>query len=66
MLLTGRCASADFKGHASGKSMGNMTGLDQAAGVAAALCCRYGTTPRQIDVSKVQKTLIGMGMNLAL
>jgi hypothetical protein len=65
LLVAGRCGSATFLGHASGKSMGNMMELGQAAGVAAALCCTKNVTPRQLDVTSVQAVLASMGVNLA-
>ncbi len=65
LLMAGRCASATFLGHAAGKSMGNMMALGQAAGVAAALCCRLATTPRALDVREVQRALTAMGVDLA-
>jgi hypothetical protein len=64
LLMAGRCASATFMGHASGKSMGNMMGLGQAAGVAAALCCKKGVTPRKLDVKDLQDRLREMGVAL--
>ena len=64
LLVAGRCGSATFLGHAAGKSMGNMMALGQAAGVAAALACREGVSPRQIDVHQVQDALRAMGVRL--
>ena len=64
LLVAGRCGSATFLGHAAGKSMGNMMELGQAAGVAAALCCAQGVTPRKLDVSHVQGVLASMGVRL--
>ena len=64
LLMAGRCASATFMGHASGKSMGNMMGLGQAAGVAAALCCKREVTPRELDVKELQQKLTEMGVAL--
>ncbi|TFH04968.1 MAG: FAD-dependent oxidoreductase [Spirochaetales bacterium] len=65
LLMAGRCASATFMGHAAGKSMGNMMGLGVAAGAAASLAARTGVTPRDVDVSELQKLLTGMGVDLA-
>ncbi len=64
LLVAGRCGSATFLGHAAGKSMGNMMGLGQAAGVAAALAARQGVTPRSLDVRCVQEALTAMGVPL--
>ena len=65
LLVAGRCASATQMGQASGKSMGNMMDMGQAAGLAAALCVKQGVRPRDLDVSKVQKVLTEeMGVHL--
>lgn len=64
LLVAGRCSSATHLGQASGKSMGNVMEIGQAAGVAAALCARQGIQPRQVDVAQVQKKLINMGVRL--
>ena len=64
LLAAGRCGSADFLGHAAGKSMGNMMALGQAAGVAAALCAAQGVTPRALSVPQLQAALRAMGARL--
>jgi len=64
LLAAGRCASLTHLGAATCKSMGNMMGIGQAAGAAAAVCAREGVMPRNADVSKVQGVLRGMGVRL--
>jgi hypothetical protein len=64
LLVAGRCGSADFLGHAAGKSMGNMMDLGQAAGVAAALCAAQGVTPRALSVPQLQAALRAMGARI--
>jgi len=65
LLVAGRCASATQMGQASGKSMGNMMDMGQAAGVAAALCVKDGIRPRDLDPKRVQDILIHeMGVHL--
>ena len=65
LLVAGRCASATQMGQASGKSMGNMMDMGQAAGVAASLCAKDKVRPRDLDVSRVQKILTEkMGVHL--
>jgi hypothetical protein len=64
LLAAGRCGSATFLGHAAGKSMGNMIGLGQAAGVAAAVSVENGVPPRRVDVARVQKILREMNVQL--
>ena len=52
-------------GQASGKSMGNMMDMGQAAGLAAALCVKHGVEPRNLNVSEIQDILIHkMGVHL--
>jgi hypothetical protein len=46
--------------------MGNMLGMGQAAGVAAAISVQDGVTPRAVDVSKVQQALVALGAELSL
>jgi hypothetical protein len=64
LLVAGRCGSATMLGHYGGKSMGNMISIGQAAGVAAALCARHSTLPRQLDASLIQEQLDRMGVSL--
>ena len=64
LLVTGRCASATFLGHAAGKSMGNMIEVGQAAGVAAAMCSSQRISPRELEVAQLQRVLIEMGVHL--
>jgi hypothetical protein len=64
LLVAGRCGSATHLGHASGKSMGNMMGIGQAAGMAASLCSQRKLTPRAVNVREVQDILVGMGVEL--
>ncbi len=65
LLVAGRCASATQMGQASGKSMGNMMDMGQAAGLAAALCVKHGVEPRNLNVSEIQGILIHkMGVHL--
>jgi hypothetical protein len=64
LLVTGRCGSATFLGHAAGKSMGNMMALGHAAGVAAALSSRRGVTPRELAVDALQAALREMGVSV--
>lgn len=63
-LVAGRCSSATMLGHYGGKSMGNMISLGQAAGVAAALCAKTGTSPRHLDHRLIQRRLDEMGVSL--
>jgi hypothetical protein len=64
LLAAGRCASLTHLGLTVCKSMGNMMGVGQAAGVAAALAAERGVTPRRLDPALVQKRLAEMGVAL--
>jgi hypothetical protein len=64
LLVAGRCASLTHLGLTTCKSMGNMMGIGQAAGVAAALCAREHLTPRNIDVRKIQSQLREMKVEI--
>ena len=64
LMAAGRCGSYTHEGLAAGKSMGNMMGMGQAAGAAAALCVQQGITPRQLPYQQVQKALTDRGVQL--
>lgn len=64
LLVAGRCASLTHLGLTVCKSQGNMMGIGQAAGVAAALAAAKNTTPRALDVKEIQQRLREMGVAL--
>ena len=64
LMVAGRCGSYTHEGLAAGKSMGNMMGMGQAAGAAAALCVQQGVTPRKLPYNLVQKALTDRGVQL--
>ncbi|MDR3247613.1 MAG: FAD-dependent oxidoreductase, partial [Treponema sp.] len=64
LLVAGRCASLTHLGLTTGKSMGNMMGIGQAAGLAAALCAKEHIAPRHIDVKKIQSRLREMNVEI--
>ncbi|GHU88328.1 membrane protein [Spirochaetia bacterium] len=64
LLVTGRCASLTHLGLATCKSMGNMMGIGQAAGVAAALSAKEGIIPRKIDADKIRELLREMKVEI--
>lgn len=64
LLVAGRCGSTTFLGHAAGKSMGNMMGLGQAAGVAAALSSAKGIALKKLDIKEIQQKIVEMGVKL--
>ena len=53
MLLAGRCISGDFYPFSSYRVIGNMAGVGEAAGHAAAMCVKENITPAQVDGRKV-------------
>ncbi len=64
LLVAGRCASLTHLGLTVCKSQGNMMGIGQAAGVAAALASAKNMTPRALDVKEIQQKLRKMGVAL--
>lgn len=61
LLLAGRLISTTHLAHASTRVMRTGGAIGQAVGVAAALCCRYACTPREVGVrhlAELQQTLL--------
>lgn len=61
LFASGRCVSLDhraFNDHVSPRDEATCMVLGQAAGVAAALCIRKKTVPRQLDHVLLRKTLV--------
>ncbi|NOZ23156.1 MAG: FAD-dependent oxidoreductase [Planctomycetes bacterium] len=57
LLLAGRCISCDHIAHGSVRVQGTTLALGEAAGYAAALAVKEGTTPRKLDPKQVQAAL---------
>lgn len=66
LLVAGRCISAKQDAMVQLRLIPVCLVTGQAAGMAAALALREGITPRQLDVSLLQKTLTSQGMALGL
>ena len=64
LLVAGRCISSEQQPYESHRAMVSIMAIGQAAGTAAALCCSTGTTPRQLDVARLQDTLVEQGAEL--
>ncbi len=64
LLAAGRCISSEQQPYESHRAMVNIMAIGQAAGAAAALCVKNGTTPRHLDVRQLQQTLIDQGAEL--
>ena len=65
-MLAGRCLSATHVAAAAGKSMGNCMATGHAAGVAAALCAKTNSLPRDLKVADLQVALRADGVDLDL
>jgi hypothetical protein len=61
LLVAGRCASLTAEGQSSVRVSGPCFVMGQAAGTAAALMLRAGTTPAAVDVAALQATLVRDG-----
>ena len=57
LLVAGRSLSSDRPANGSARTMPACFAMGQAAGTAAALAIKQGTTPAQLDVSLLQRTL---------
>ena len=64
LLVAGRCISSEQQPYESHRAMVPIMAIGQAAGVAAALCCRDGVSPRQLDVARLQDALVAQGAEL--
>ncbi|QQO07904.1 FAD-dependent oxidoreductase [Breznakiella homolactica] len=64
LVLSGRCISGTSVAHGSYRTQGGIMGIGQASGVIAGLAAVSGTEPRDLDVKKVQETLIGYGASV--
>ena len=61
MLVAGRCVSATHEALASIRVMAQCMAMGQAAGTAAAMAAAEGSTPREIDVGRLQERLCSQG-----
>ncbi len=66
LLVTGRAISSEQQPYESHRSMAPIMAIGQAAGAAAALCCQTGTSPRKLEVRRLQELLISQGAELRL
>lgn len=64
LLIAGRCISSEQQPYESHRAMVNMIAVGQAAGTAAALCCQTATTPRRLDIRRLQDALLAQGAEL--
>lgn len=61
LLLAGRCVSATHDGQASVRVMGPGMAMGEAAGLAAAMSLKAGTTPRHLNIADLQAGLRQQG-----
>ena len=64
LLIAGRCISSEQQPYESHRAMVPIMAIGQAAGTAAALCCRENVAPRQLDVQQLQQKLVAQGVEL--
>ena len=64
LLVAGRCLSATFEAQASVRIQPVVRALGEAAGTAAAMCAREGTSPRALDGRRLRDALVRQGANL--
>ncbi len=64
LLVAGRCVSSEFHAMAAVRIISICMATGEAAGIAADLCLREGTTPRQLDGKRVRKEMIDSGIPL--
>ncbi|TAL33924.1 MAG: FAD-dependent oxidoreductase [Spirochaetes bacterium] len=65
LLVAGRCVAGDKISHAATRQMVSCTATGQGAGVAAALAVRDRTTPRYVNIAKLQAQLKKQGVRIA-
>jgi hypothetical protein len=61
LLVAGRCASMTHGGQSAARVSGPCFVMGQAAGAAAHLALKYGTSPRDVDVQRLQQHLKSEG-----
>lgn len=64
LLVAGRCISTTHEAQGSVRVIVTSMAMGQAAGTAAALCCRLGTAPRRLEVKMLQEELRKQGVDL--
>jgi len=64
LIVAGRCLSATFAAQAAVRIQQNCRALGEAAGMAAAMCLEFGTTPRQVDTVELRRRLNAQGAQI--
>ncbi len=61
LLVAGRCISSGQEAYESHRAIIPIMAIGEAAGAAAALCCKNDLTPRELDTTQLQKNLLAAG-----
>ncbi|MCW3836468.1 FAD-dependent oxidoreductase [Sphingomonas canadensis] len=61
LLVAGRCVSTTFAALGAVRDQATCMTMGEAAGAAAAIAVREGTTPREVDIAALQQLLSGQG-----
>lgn len=64
LYVVGRCMSSDQIAFESWRAMAHILAVGEAAGVAASVCVKDGTTPRKANVKRIQQLLIEQGAEI--
>ncbi len=64
LYVIGRCMSSDQRAYESWRAMAHIFAIGEASGVAAAQCRATGRTPRDLDVGRLQATLVEQGCEI--
>lgn len=64
LLVAGRCISTDFEAQSGTRLIMTCLTMGQAAGTAASLAIKEKTTPRNLDINLLRKTLVEQGVGL--
>jgi hypothetical protein len=66
LLVAGRCISSEQQPYESHRAMVPILAIGQAAGTAAAMCCKGGVTPRGLDVKALRQRLVQQNVVVTL
>lgn len=64
--MTGRCVSATFEAQAAIRTTPTVGAMGQAAGIAAAMAAKERTDIADVDIARLQQTLVQQGAYLEL
>jgi hypothetical protein len=64
LLVVGRCMSSDQIAYESWRAMAHIFAIGEAAGIAAFISVKDSVRPRDVDVKKLQKSLLEAGAEI--